>query len=335
MTVPGGPRWIDAAALRRAVPTERAVAAIGAALAGGLDPEDGPDRTAVPLPAGEFLIMPAAGAGYAGTKVATVAPGNPARGLPRIQGLYLLFDAGTLTPLAVLDGAALTLLRTAAVSAVAVRHLAPPEASRLVVFGTGPQAWEHLAALRAVRPLTSVGVVGRDPDRTRGFVRRLAGAGLEAEAVAAEAVAGADLIVCCTTAREPLFPGRLVPGHAVVVAVGSHEADAREVDGDLVARATVVVEARSAALREAGDVMIPLKAGTIGPDHPVGDLAELVRGFVKVPANRPRLFKSVGMAWEDLVVAAAAHEALSEEEQGDGDTAPAHPARGGGPAEPA
>jgi ornithine cyclodeaminase len=94
-----------------------------------------------------------------------------------------------------------------------------------------------------------------------------------------------------------------VPAHAVVVAVGSHEPDAREVDGELVARAEVYVESRAAALREAGDLIIP------SVDRVAGDLAELVTGRVRVAGDRPRLFKSVGMAWEDLVVAVTAYEA--------------------------
>lgn len=268
------------------------------ALRAGLDPETGPQRSIADVPAGQILLMPAAVPGYAGVKVVTVAPGN--RDLPRIQGVYLLLDGRTLTPVAMLDGIGLTAVRTPAVSALAVRHLAPPDAARLVVFGTGPQAWGHVRALRAVRPVEHVTVVGRS--RTEEFVARCRAAGLNASAGTPDAVAGADLVACCTTAREPLFPGRSVPDHAVVVAVGSHEPAAREVDGDLVARAQVFVEARAAALREAGDLIIP------GVRRVAGNLAELITGAVPVAGDRPRLFKSVGMAWQDLVVAVAAYE---------------------------
>ena len=118
---------------------------------------------------------------------------------------------------------------------------------------------------------------------------------------APDAVARADIVCCCTTARVPLFDSALLPDHATVVAMGTHEPDAREVDAALVRRATTVVEARSAALREAGDV---IQAGTV----PLATLDELVRGEVTVVPDRPRLFKSTGMAWEDLVVAAAAYD---------------------------
>ena len=282
-----------------------AVEALRAALRDGLDPEDDWARALVPMKHGELLLMPAEWGRYAGIKVATVAPDNPARGLPRIQGTYLLLDAESLTPLAVLDGAELTTLRTAAVSALAVDALAVPDASRLVVFGTGPQARGHIAAIRAVRPVDEVTVVGRSADRALSFASSVDGrAGVPAD------VANADVVVCATTARTPLFDGMLLPAHVTTVAVGSHEPAAREVDDATVCRATVVVEARSAALREAGDVTQPMAAGVFDPDTLV-DLASVVRGAVTVDPDRPRLFKSVGMAWEDLVVAASSWEKQS------------------------
>jgi ornithine cyclodeaminase/alanine dehydrogenase-like protein (mu-crystallin family) len=279
-----------------------AVAALRAALRDGLEPEDDWARLRVPVAHGHLLLMPAEWGRYAGIKVATVAPANPARGLPRIQGGYQLFDAETLTPLAVLDGAELTALRTAAVSALAVDELAAPDASRLVVFGTGPQARGHIAAVRAVRPVTDVAVVGRDTTRTDVFA-----SSVDARRGVVADVADADVVVCATTARTPLFDGALLRPSATVVAVGSHEPGAREVDETTVCTSTVVVEARSTALREAGDVTQPLAAGVFDPDTLV-ELASLVRGTVTVDRERPRLFKSVGMAWEDLVIAARSWE---------------------------
>ncbi|NDZ85202.1 ornithine cyclodeaminase family protein, partial [Streptomyces sp. SID10115] len=143
---------IDAGAIERLVPMSAAIDALEAVLVAGLDPEAEPDRGVVDVPGGQLLMMPSATASYAGVKVATVTPGNADRGLPRIQGLYVLLDGETHTPLALLDGIALTSLRTPAVSGVAVRKLAVPDAGRLVVFGTGPQAWGHVEAVRAVRP---------------------------------------------------------------------------------------------------------------------------------------------------------------------------------------
>ena len=243
----------------------------------GLDPEADPRRTIVDVDAGQILFMPSTVPGYAGVKLVTIAPGNAERGLPRIHGVYLLLDSATLSPLALLDGGALTVTRTPAVSAVAVRHLAGARARRLVVFGTGPQAWGHVEAIRQVRPIEHVGVVGRRPNAVSAFVARCHDVGLGADPAAPDAVASADVICCATTARQPLFDGALVPDHATVVSVGSHEA------------------IRSGACTEAA----------------LNTLDELVRGEVTVVARRPRLFKSTGMAWQDLVVAAAAYRRWS------------------------
>lgn len=302
---------IDADELARRLPMPRAIQAVEQALRAGLNPEADIPRTVLDVDAGQLLLMPSTTSSYTGVKIAGVAPRNPTRGQPRIIASYLLMDSTTLRPTALIDGSALTLLRTPAVSAVAVDHLAVPDAERLVLFGTGPQAWAHVEAIRAVRPISSVGVVARRPEQAARLVERCQKADLGAQTVSSEAVATADIVACCTTSRTPLFPAAAVASHAVVVAIGSHEPTAREVDTEFVARATVVVEARTAALSEAGDILIPLRSGDIGTEAIAGNLAELVRGAVHVRHLRPKLFKSVGMSWQDLVVAAAAVEGLS------------------------
>ncbi|MFF5076369.1 ornithine cyclodeaminase family protein [Actinoplanes sp. NPDC000266] len=280
----------------------QAVAALRGALTAGLDPEREPPRIPMNTGTGEILVMPSADRKTAGVKLVTIAPGNPSRGLPRIHGVYVLFDAETLVPRAVLDGAALTALRTPAVSALGVDLVAPPGAHRLVVFGTGPQARGHVAALRATRSIDSVRIVGRDPAKTAAFAESL-----HATAADASAVAEADIVVCCTTARQPLFSGSLLAPEAVVVAVGSHEPEAREVDAETVSRGGVLVESRAAALREAGDVIQAIEAGVID-DGALVTYADLVRDSVP---TRPRLIKTVGMGWEDLVIATAVVEAAA------------------------
>ncbi|MGW6563675.1 ornithine cyclodeaminase family protein [Streptomyces hydrogenans] len=308
------PPYFDAAAVTRLLSPAAAVEALADVLREGLDPESCPPRSAVPVPAGELLLMPAAAGSWAGVKIAGVAPGNAALGLPRITGSYLLLDGATLQPRALLDGAALTALRTPAVSALAVRHLTSEKRPlRVVLFGSGPQAYGHVDALLAVRKLASVTVVARDPGRAAALAGHVRGLGVpEVRTDTAEEVAEADLVVCCTTAREPLFDGRRVASGAVVVAVGSHEPDARETDTALVRRSEVWVEARAAALREAGDLLIPEAEGAIGPGHLTGTLADLVRGpALPPPGPAPRLFKSVGMAWQDLAVAVAVHRAAT------------------------
>ena len=255
--------------------------ALEAALLAGLDPEADPPRGVLELGGGELLVMPSAAGGHAAVKLVTVG------GEPRVQGVCVVFDGASLAPVALIDGIALTNLRTPAVSALAVRRLAHPDARRLVVFGRGPQAAAHAVALRAVRPIDNVEIVGRE----------------HSDAVE-ELVAAADVICCATTAREPLFDGTLVADHAVVVAIGSHEPDARETDDALARRATVVVESRASALREAGDVIAAVAAGAVAEDELV-TLSDLVCGRAAPAPDRPRLFKSTGMAWEDAVVAAA------------------------------
>ncbi|MFF1379177.1 ornithine cyclodeaminase family protein [Streptomyces sp. NPDC058308] len=299
---------LDAETVERLVPMSAAIGALEAVLAAGLDPAAQAPRSVVEVPGGQLLLMPSATASYAGVKVATVTPGNAERGLPRIQGLYLLLDGLTHTPVALLDGIALTSLRTPAVSGVAVGRLAVPGAERLLVFGTGPQAWGHVEAVRAVRPaLRHVDVVARNARRVAAFVDRCRAAGLSAAAATADAVARADVVCCCTTAREPLFDSSLLPGHATVVAVGSHEPDAREVDARLVSRATVVAESREVAERECGDLVLAAAEGAFAMER-LHTLDALVRGEVRPAEGAPRLFKSAGMAWEDLAVAVAVYE---------------------------
>ncbi|MFI9048387.1 ornithine cyclodeaminase family protein [Streptomyces sp. NPDC053427] len=305
-------RIISETGLLRALPMAAAIDALRTALRDGADPESDPPRTIVPVEHGQLLLMPAHRSRYTGVKIATVAPDNPAAGLPRVQGQYLLFDAPTLTPVALLDGIALTTVRTAAVSALAADLLAAPDACRLVVFGTGPQARGHLDALRVVRPLAQVTVVGRTPAHIERFVETARrDTGLAVEPGDPSAVATADLVACCTTARTPLFDGALLPDHAVVMAVGSHERGSREVDSATVRRSTVVVESRSAAVREAGDLLPDLDSGHLDRAALV-PLVDLATGAATADPARPRLFKSVGMAWEDLAVAGAAYEAAED-----------------------
>ncbi|HSJ60773.1 MAG TPA: hypothetical protein VK895_06035 [Jiangellaceae bacterium] len=298
---------IEAATLKTLMPVAAAIDVIDELLRSGFDPETDPARQVLDLAAGDVLIMPAHTAQWVGVKIATVAPGNPARGLPRIQAVYLLIDALTLSLVAVLDGTALTALRTPAASAVAVRHLAAPNAGHLVLFGTGPQAWGHVDAICAVRSIERVTLVPHSPDRAEALVEHCRSTlGLRATTGSPDSVAEADIVACCTTARTPLFPGRLLQDHVVVVAIGSHEPDAREVDDVTVCRSTVVVEARTAALREAGDVIGAVRSGALDAERLIG-LADVVRGTADLPPG-PRLYKSVGMSWQDLVVAAAAYE---------------------------
>ena len=215
--------FLDAGVLSSLVSWSDAIAALETALGQGAHLSGGPPRFAVAQAHGELLLMPAHNGEQVGVKLTSVAPGNPQLGLPRIQAVYVLFDAATLTPRAVVDGTALTTLRTPALSALAVRALARQDAASLLVFGSGPQAWGHVHALRTVRPLRTVRVAGRDRGRQAALIGRLRDEGVDASAGTGADLAGADIVVCATTARQPVFDGRLLAEHACVVAVGSHE----------------------------------------------------------------------------------------------------------------
>jgi len=304
MTIP----WFDAAAIAAACSPARAVAAIDEAVRRGAADADGPGRISVPLQRGEFLLMPAEAAGAVGIKVLTVAPGNAAAALPRIQGVYLLFDQTTLAPAAILDGIALTTLRTPAVSVAAVlpRLRLDTGPLNLVIFGAGPQAIAHEAtvrsALEGVRDIGSVDYVVRDPQRAATALGATALVLASGSPAAASAIREADLIVCATSAREPLFDSALVKNTATVIAVGSHEPAARELDAALFARSFVVVETVAAALAEAGDVVLAIGEDAIGADALV-PMADMIGGAVNIPVDRPVVFKSVGMSWQDLAIA--------------------------------
>jgi ornithine cyclodeaminase len=290
-------RFLDAGAVAALGPAA-AVGAIADAVLSGVDPAADPPRVSVGLTHGEFLLMPSQTPAAAGVKVVTIAPANPSHGLPRIQAVYLLFDQETLALRAALDGTALTTLRTPAVSVAAVLRRLPDRPLRVAVIGAGPQATGHAATLAAVRSLEAVTYLVRDPTRTRLDAVRLG------SSQADQALRSAHVVVCGTSARSPVFDSALVRNDAVVIAVGSHEPDARELDAQLLRHATVVVEDIATALREAGDVILAIAEGKLDPDDLV-PMRHVLTGAVTVPADRPLVFKSVGMSWEDLAIAAA------------------------------
>jgi ornithine cyclodeaminase/alanine dehydrogenase-like protein (mu-crystallin family) len=290
--------WISEADVRR-LPVPEAADVIEEALR-RLEISDDLPRASLPVAGGQLLMMPSAVDGV-GIKLLTVRETSTSTMTPRIQGVYVLMNPATLAPAALIDGPALTCLRTPAVSVAALRRLARPDSSRLVVFGAGPQAHGHVLAVCAERPITSVTVVAPRPEAVAALVAQLTAAGIPATAGPPEAVAEAEIIICATTASRPVFDGRLVADEACVVAVGSHEPDKRELDAALIGRATVVVEDVATAMREAGDVVQAVREGALRAADLV-PLNTLVCG-PDGPRDHPRVFKSVGMAWEDLVIA--------------------------------
>ncbi|WP_282857562.1 ornithine cyclodeaminase family protein [Pseudoclavibacter helvolus] len=305
--------YIDAEAVAELLTPTAAVDALRRALAEGFRPETDHARIFEPLERGEFLLMPAETSRSTGIKLLTIAPDNPARGLARIQGLYVLFDSETLSPRAIIDGPALTDIRTSAVSVAAVKDALERDSAPLnvVVYGAGPQARAHVRTVRAVlegtRAVGGVTSVVRSPARVSGdgdFDEVVAAGSAEADAATKQA----GLILCTTTASTPLFGDELVRADAVVVAVGSHSPDARELPGALLGRAVVIVEDRAAALRECGDVIMAIDEGELAA-HDLIPMADLARGALELPGGRPVVFKSAGMSWEDLVLAQAIADA--------------------------
>lgn len=302
MTTPTIP-WISADEVYRRVSFGDAVKAYHRDLNAGVDPSKDLPKHIDNVHKGQVLQMPTQSEEFLGVKVVTVAPGNPDLGLERIQGHYLLFDTPTLTPIAIMDGVALTTLRTPAVSAAAADLLAPEECEHLVIFGYGPQAWGHVEALRSIRDIKRITLVGRNRDRAQVLADQVTESGIPTTVGSPDAVADAQLIVAATTAREPVFDGSLAPIDSCVMAVGSHELDARELDSGLIARSQVIVEDLGHVQIEGGDIMLAINEGAITLDH-VSTIRELVTGAVEVDRTRTRVFKSSGMPWEDLVIAA-------------------------------
>jgi ornithine cyclodeaminase len=304
--VSGSIPFIDGAAVHAALEWRALVDALRAAFrAGG----NAPLRASYPVtPAGDrLLLMPAWDASSLGVKIVTVYPGNPARGLASVSALYLLLDAATGHPLALIDGEALTLRRTAAASALASLYLSRPDSRTLLAVGPGRLAPYLVAAHCAVRPIDRVRVWGRDPGRAERTAAALRADGLAAEACGGleAGLADADIVTCATTAREPVVRGAWVKPGTHVDLVGAFTPEMRESDDELIAAAAVFVDTRAGAMREAGDLVHAIDGGAIGREHVRAELADLAAAHH--PGRRSpdeiTLFKSVGTALEDLCAA--------------------------------
>lgn len=244
-----------------------------------------------------------------GTKLVTVFESNAARGLPSHLATIVLLDPATGALLALLDGRYITEARTAAVSAVSVRHLAREDARVLAIIGSGVQARSHLEAIARVRDLSDVRVWSPSRTRVEAFVSEMrprSGARMTAAADARGAVEGADIVALVTSAKEPVVRSEWIADGAHVCAVGACRPAQREMDAALVARADLYVDSRDAALAEAGDIVLAMKEGVIGAAHIRAELGEVVGGRAEGRRGQSRvtIFKSLGLAVEDV---AAAH----------------------------
>lgn len=252
--------------------------------------------------------------GHIGVKIVTVSPDNNTIGKPAVMGQYLLLDGRTGEPKAIIDGQRLTQWRTTCASALAASYLAREDASRLLVVGAGALAPFLAKAHSAVRPIEAIRIWNRTPANAEKIAAALRAEGLAAEAATdldAE-LAKADIVSCATISQTPLVKGALLKPGAHVDLVGGFTPQMREADDDAIRRASVFVDTRAGATKEAGDIVQPLASGVLAESDILADLHELARGEKKgrSSADEITLFKSVGAALEDLAAGVAVYEAL-------------------------
>lgn len=269
-------------------------------------------RSRYEVSGGDLLIMPAIGTDGFGVKLISVAK-DATKDHPLIQGSYILFSGRTLSPIASFEAAALTAVRTAGVSAFATKHLARKNARRLLIFGAGVEAREHLRFMLSVRPIEHVRIVSRTESRASELAAHARSLGVTAEVGTVSDVSQADIVCTCTTAVVPLFPGKLLSAGTHINAIGTHRPAEREIDTEAVLRGKVIVESRDAALREAGELCIPLASGSIDQSHIAADLSEVLERQIRQSDSDITIFKSVGLAFEDLAVASAVYKKLHDE----------------------
>lgn len=313
-------RILNAAQVRQALPMAAAIAAMKTAFAELAQGQVTlPLRTQVDVSAhqGVALFMPAyaAGSDALAVKAVAVYPGNPGRGLPTIHGVVLVFEASSGRPVALLEGGALTAIRTGAASGAATDLLARPDAHVAAIIGSGVQARTQLEAVCTVRPIQEVRVYSINRQQAEQFAQETAGQGpiplrVVVTRDAESAVRGADVVCTATTSHTPVFSASALAPGCHINAVGAFRPDMQEIDAETVQKARVVVDQREAALAEAGDLIVPLQQGVIGESHIYAELGAIAAGQAPGRENVEQitLFKSVGLAVQDAVAASAALE---------------------------
>ena len=304
--------WLSESEVRAALSPAELIGAMESALAAfSAGKIVQPMRTVLEIgPLAFFAVMPAFDGerSVAGAKLVSVVAANAEKGLPTHQGLIALFDGENGEPISVVDGRYITEVRTAAVSAVSVGYLARPDANALGILGSGVQARSHLAALSTVREFTDIRAWSPNSEHLRRFAEEC---GVCAARSAEEAVRGAGVVVVATQAITPAIEAEWVAPGAHVIAVGACRPNHREVDPELMARARLVVDSRAAALRESGDVVQGIAEGRFGADHIHAELGEIVSGGRpgRQSSEEVTLFKSLGLAIEDVAAAHLAYRA--------------------------
>jgi ornithine cyclodeaminase/alanine dehydrogenase-like protein (mu-crystallin family) len=307
---------LSARDIRAALPMSTAIAAMKEAYAAlSTGQADMPLRIALPVPPqdGVALFMPAFTArGGLGAKIVSVFPHNPDRGKPIIHGLVVMLDSATGEPAALFDGTFLTAWRTGAAAGAGADLLARPDAESAALIGCGNVGRAAVLALDVIRPLKHIHVFGIEPDAVTQFIIEMqpqVSAKLIAATSSNTAIREADIICTATTSVTPVFDGALLKAGAHISGMGSYTTEMREIDAVAVGRAHIFVDAQAAALAEAGDLVIPLRAGQIRSEDWI-EIGAVAAGLK--PGRRSSeeitFFKSVGVAAQDIV---AAHQALT------------------------
>lgn len=306
-------RFLNAGEVRQALPMSQAIAGMKEAyqhLSAGRATV--PLRSHIDVPAyeGTTLIMPAylEEKGDLAVKIVSVFPGNVKRQEPAISAVVLLLDDLTGRPVALLEGSALTAIRTGAASGAATDVLARSDAQIAAIFGSGVQARTQLEAICTVRAIQSVRVYSLDRDQGRQFAATMAGFGpvpneIEVVDSPAAALAGADIICTATTSTTPVFDGRDLEPGVHINAIGAFKPDMQEVDAETIIRSLVVVDSVEAVMEEAGDLLVPLAAGQINDDHVYAELGQILNGDKpgRTKSKQITYFKSVGIAVQDAI----------------------------------
>ena len=272
-----------------------------------------PVRSVILIPeiGGWFGVMPAylRGSGALGLKSVTVFKGNPGMGIPATLGLSVLLDPTTGAPLSVMEAGYLTGVRTAAASGVATDLLSRKEAIELAILGAGAQGRFHLMAMMAVRPsirrVRVYDAIRENAERYRDEMQTATAATIEVVGSPENAVRGADIVVTTSTSKVPIVEHDWLKPGAHINGVGAHSPDARELAGEVIANARVVVDSREAALKEAGDLLMPMSDGLVTARQLSDELGEVIAGTKpgRTSEEQITVYKSVGIAIQDMAVA--------------------------------
>ncbi len=303
-------RYLSAADLDRALPVDAAIDAMEAVFAASARGHtEVPERTVLRGSRSDgteslLLTMPAGWRGRgAGAKVSSFIADNPARGLAAVQGIAVLFDTDSGSPVMLTDAAALTVRRTAAMVGLATRSLARADSTRLAIVGTGALAADVIAAVCCVRPIETVLAFNRTPSKAQALVESLPITGT-VTATPEEAARDADILVLATSSTSPVVADTAIVAGTHINAVGNFSPKGSEMMLETVARCARFVDSYDSALAEAGDLILAAERGLIaaGRDGVQGDLAEMLAGTASLrsSAEEITLFKSVGTALADL-----------------------------------